>query len=360
MIIVILGAVLAIVLTAFPNALDENGPWRVFAFTYASLSPLGAIAAILVLRGLRFGTSRHCPNCEYEHESQDGVSSVKTSNCPECGRLWSRGLVTGRRRKSWGSIGIMVACGLVGIGFGLQLGMAYTSRMSGLAPTWLLLRQIRLESRSQVPASQSVWAEVLARKLEPAQEQEVAELAIGLLRNRGKHSPSSEWLRTLHLKNRMSSELEARYLEARLECRMKVVEVDGLNRLWIDVTDHDASGIGSLAVVLDRCWIEPSGIQLAQQDIWFRMDWDDGSVQQVRVINTEEGGTYPSFAVTIPYDFVGDVKARLWVFWSPMSTCLSPISPRKLAADPSLDLRLSLVRTVELSVPFSNPPRTGR
>lgn len=254
----------------------------------------------------------------------------------------------------------MVASALLGICFVVQLVLTNTNYMTRVVPNWFLIRQVRVASTSQSPAAQAAWEELQERTLNPEQEQDLAELAIRMLRSTSAGRESSRWLKGLHLKGRMSAELESRYLEARLEISIEIVEVDGWKQAWINVFDHDTGGIGSLAAVLDKCWIEPSSVQLAQQDIWFRPDWDDGSVTQIKILDAHKSETQPSLGVVVPYEFVGDVRAKLWVFWSPMDQCLSPVSPRKLATDSSLDPRLSLVRTVDLSTPFGGAPQSSR
>lgn len=356
----IVGAVLAAGFALFPSLFSSVRFVRMTAYSFAMFAPLGAIAGVLILRHMRVGDSLHCPSCDYEFAYAQDASIDHPSRCPECGCEWLGRLVKGHNEVPWPRIVVLALCASIGLAFIARNVAVNTSFGTARAPIWLLEQQIRSNPGLERFELDRAWSGLRGRTIDPRTEERIAELAIDSIR-RDNHEPeASNWLVDLYNSGRMSPTSLSRYLHARVEASAEVIESAGGHRLVVRAIDHDLLGIGAVSVVLDRCWIEPGGTEIARQDDWFaaRGAHADPGVVEVRLLHGSRAPGGESLALALPADAQGQTKLRLWVFWTPGLTPFSRVSPRRLAADQSLDGNLQLLTTIELSDPI--PPQESR
>ncbi len=135
------------------------------------------------------------------------------------------------------------------------------------------------------------------------------------------------------------------------------------------VIDHDDDGYGEFNLVLARCWLEPSGTDLAMQDGWYGASYMQPNAPERRdttlMALPNIADTNPSFRVPLPssvqvpstHTVATKVRATVWLFWSPTRFHMSRVAPEDLFADPTLDPSVKLLRTIELEAEVPDRPR---
>jgi hypothetical protein len=358
----ILGAIVAVGFLLVPSFLASVPSLKLFVSAFATFSPFGAIVGVWALLWIRVGKSLHCPACDYEYSCAEDASIDHAERCPECGCEWKGRWVRGRRDVPWTPTLVLVACAAIGLVF-VARNVAISTRF-GLerAPVWLIERSIRSGGLARYDLD-SLWSALRERTLDPQTESRLADYAVFSLREDNHPTAASDWLSDLFRNGRMSTALLNRYLFERVEATAQIQSTAGGRNLVVRAIDHDFIGLGSVAVVLDRCWLEPGDLEFARQDHWYgASDGKRPSERPVEIV-VLRGRRAPgreSLSLPMPADAKGTVSIKLWVFWTPGPAPFSSVAPRSLAADPSLDPSLQLVRTIEITAELqSDDPKAA-
>lgn len=348
-------SLVAVVSMLFPWSLDFAPFVSQLLYSFLVCLPICAVFGMVLLWRWRVGESLHCPKCDYEFAYGADVAIPHAKTCPECGADWEDRWVKGRREVPWPRFATLLVCAVIGF-LCLDKNIAvYTGFGAATAPTWLLLRQLRTDPGTDEHASGRLWSALESRKIDPSTEIELASLAIEAMRRDERPFSSRSWLKDYYRSTRMPAALLTRYLEERFELSGEIMNLAGERRFRLRAVDYDDMGIGSISAVLDRCWIEPDGREIARQDDWFSAQRSASSEVglEIQLGSPRRSSKQKSLTIALPSDAKGTVKARVWMFWSPGHALASRASPRRLVENPDLDPRIRLVRTIELEVPIS-------
>lgn len=357
MILCVVCACLAIISFVFPRFIDAVPFVSQLLHSLILFMPIGAVIGMALFWWWRVGESLHCPKCDYEFAYAADAAIPHASHCPECGTQWHDRWVKGRREVPWPRFVVLALCAAIGLAFCARNVAVYTSFGTARAPMWLLLRQLREDPGTDWLVTDRLWSGIQGRTLDLSTELELASLAIDAIRRDERSSTARNWLREFFNSTRMPASQVSRYLEQRLDVSWRLVTEDGQPRVFIRAVDFDTFGIGTLTVVLDRCWIDPGDSEVTRQEDWFpstRGSRVNNSIE-VRLLRNSRPAGESSLSIPLPSEARGSVKARFWVFWSPGHARASRVSPRQLAENPALDSDMQLVRTIELEALIPDP-----
>ncbi len=325
----------------------------------------------------RRGESLHCPRCDYEFDYGPDGSVDHPSNCPECGAEWLEKLVKGRKAPSRWRLWVYTGSLLCGLMVLLASASRERSWMTAYAPTRVLLHHLASAPAIGAREVDAVWGELANRTLDPSTEAALVNQIVDSVRGSRRGPASVEmhrWFEGVIQTGRVPQNVVDRYLENRVSATLELSSLtDGAAEVLLRVIDHDWEGYGKLKPVLARCWIEPSGVELAAQDGWYGARFGFPATDKLRgsFVMTAPiiAPTHPSIRVPIPPDLVtpqgikqrneqaGKVRATVWLFWSPQNVRSSRVPPEALVADQTLDPTIRLIRTFELevSLPTATP-----
>ncbi len=370
-------AVLGLVDVVFPRAFESVWFIQTLVRVWSRMLPFVIPWLLLLEFQKRRGESLHCPACDYEFVYGPEASLSHPDRCSECGHVWSDQLVKGRREASPKRVAVLVGCLLAGI---MALAV-YASRekawMSRHAPTSLLLHHLASVSDPGAAELDAVWSELAQRTLDPAIEaklvnQIVDRVRVNPLRTTSKQMQS--WFEGVIQAGRVPQLVIDRYLDQRVSATLDVnLQNEGGPEVWLRIIDHDKDGYGDLRPVLARCWIEPSGSDIAKHDGWFgaRFSYPVGDKVRGSLPLTFPGiaATHPSLRIPVPAEMLvtsgqnpvngasPKIRATVWLFWSPQGSRSSRLPPDALVADPTRDPSIHLLRTVEIELEMSQRAR---
>lgn len=334
---------------------------------------LPVLVPLLIYREnrLRSGDSLHCPSCDYEFMYGSDAAQPHAERCPECGTEWQDKWIKGRRGGSVIRMRVFLVCGVVGLmvaGVNASRSLTVGARFT---PTWLLVHHLLKDEERRSYRFDAMWTELASRSVDATSEAALVDAGIASLRrdSRGFTSRAMEsWMTGVLSSGRLPSRTLARYLDERVTSSLTVESgKDGSLDAVLRVIDHDDGGYGDMRLVLARCWIEPSGTDLAIQDGWYGAAFMAANAPEPRdttlMALPNIADTNPSFRVPLPIGATANpqqvqrVRATVWLFWSPGRFIVSRIAPEDLVADPTLDPSIELIRTVELTadVPQRKP-----
>lgn len=347
----ILGAIVAVGFLLVPSFLASVPSLKLFVSGFAAFSPFGAIIGVWALLWIRVGKSLHCPACDYEYSCAEGSPVDLTERCPECGCEWTGRWVKGRRDVPWTPTLVLAVCAAIGFLFVARNIAISTGFGLERAPVWLIERSIRSGGFARYDL-ESLWLALRERTLDPQTESRLADYAVCSLREENHPTAASDWLSDLFKNGRMSTALLKKYLVERVETTAQIQNSDRGRNVVVRSIDHDPIGFGSIAVVLEKCWLEPSGLEIARQDDWYGA-WEGKrpgpKPVEIVVLRGSRAPGRESLSLSLPSDANGTVRMNLWVFWTPGPAPFSSVTPRSLAADPALDPSLQLLRTIEIT-----------
>jgi hypothetical protein len=318
----------------------------------------------------RRGESLHCPRCDYEFDYGVDPSVGHPANCPECGAAWLDQLVKGRKAPSQWRLWVYTASMFCGLLVLITAASRERSWVTAYAPTGVLLHHLASVPAIGAREVDAVWAELANRTLDPSTEAALVNQIVDSVRG-SRLGPASaamhRWFEGVIQTGRVPQTVVDRYLENRVSATLELRSpTDGAAEVLLRVIDHDWEGYGKLKPVLVRCWIEPSGAELAAKDGWYGASFRFPSSDKLRspFVMTAPiiEPTHPSIRIPLPRDLMmpqgsnkknehaGKVRATVWLFWSPQNVGSSRVPPGALVADPTLDLSLQLIRTIELEV----------
>jgi hypothetical protein len=248
--------------------------------------------------------------------------------------------------------------------------MAFAARWT---PTWLLVHHLQQAEDRRSFRFDEAWTQLATRSIDPSTEAELVDTIIASLRShvRGFRSDAMEtWFAGVIASGRIPAATIARYLDQRVTSSLSVeANAKGGRDAVLRVIDHDDDGYGEFHFVLARCWLEPSGTDLAMQDGWYGASYMQPNATEPRdsTLMSLPGiaDTHPSFRVPLPSDVQASaanagslkVRATVWLFWSPSRFNTSRVAPEDLFADPTLDPSVQLLRTIELEAEIPGPRR---
>lgn len=366
-------ATLGIVDAVFPWILEPVWLIQGLIRVWSRMLPLLVPWALLFELARRSGDSLHCPRCDYEFSYGENASTDHPPQCPECGSAWLDQLVKGRKSPSRWRVWVYSAS-LVG---GLLVLTAAATRerawMTAYVPTAVLLHHIASAPEIGAKEIEPVWMELAQRTLDPGTEAALVSKIVDSVRGKRRGPASAglrQWFEGVIQTGRVPQAVVDRYLENRVSATLDLTSpIDGEAEVLLRVIDHDWEGYGKLKPVLARCWIEPSGVELAAKDGWygarFRFPSSDKLRSPFMMTAPIIAPTHPSIRIPVPRALVtpqrskpqgpnktneqaGKVRATVWLFWSPQNVGSSRVPPEALVADPTLDPSLQLIRTIEL------------
>lgn len=325
----------------------------------------------------RRGESLHCPRCDYEFDYAVDGSVGHSPRCPECGTAWLDQLVKGRKAPRRWRVAVYIGsltCALLVL---VTTASRERSWMTAYAPTAVLLHHIASAPEIGARETDAVWAELANRTLDPVTESVLVNQIVDSIRG-SRRGPASNamhrWFEGVIQTGRVPQSVVDRYLEHRVSATLELQSLDdGAAEVVLRVIDHDWEGYGTLKPVLARCWIEPSGAELAAQDGWygarFRFPVENKLRSPVSTTSPVIALTHPSIRIPIPRDFLAirgtdqgkeqerKLRATVWLFWSPQGVRSGRVPPEALIADPTLDPSTQLIRTIDLEESLPTLPR---
>lgn len=337
------------------------------AFGYLGL--VAAIGPMMMSRALRSrtGESLHCPRCDYEAVSSEASLHNVPEYCPECGFSWEHFLVRGRNSPSRRRAVLWALATMIGILIGAN-GLANSiQRLVKFVPTFMLIESVTRGGGSGTALSSldfiNQWQELATRSLSSQQSER---LAMMLVERVGK-SPidifQSIWLKQAFGANVLPATLLDKYLEKRItsESILAPPAENGDRVFVLRILDHDTHGYGTFFTVLADCRIEPTGILLASNAGWYRPRMtfprtEEDNEQSFITTAPTIAAPRPSLRIPIPAKVLAEasergdsvIRAKVWLFYSPATFVGSRVPPADLIANPALDPRARLFRTIEL------------
>jgi hypothetical protein len=337
---------------------------------YIGLLGVGGPLYISLALRHRQGESLHCPKCDYEFAYGSDVSVDHPSMCPECGVIWTEQLVKGSIRPSWARVVLWSVATVVGMLVAVYGISNSQTRLISFVPSAVLVDGVVRMRNAREYEWNPHWVELAGRTLTPSQNQRLADLLIDRMQKDSIGTGASQWLKQVLGANLVPQATVDKYLERRIRFEARVVPPDtgGTRMLELRIVDHDDMGFGDLKIVLAKAWIDPAAIELARNDGWYRttLAFGDPEKQKKQFFGftlPRIAESHASIRVPIPANYVREelpksparARATVWVFFSPQTFVGSRIEPADLVANPALDPRAWLLRTLEFDVPVDTP-----
>lgn len=337
------------------------------AFGYLGL--FAAIGPMMISRALRHrsGDSLHCPRCDYEAATSEASLDKVPEWCPECGFGWEHFLVRGRIKPSSKRAMLWAFVTMTGILIGAT-GLANSiERLVKFVPTFMLVESVVRGDGKGGPLSSldfiKQWQELATRTLSSQQSERLATMLVERVGKSPIDIFQSLWLKQAFGAKTLPVALLDKYLERRItsEAILAPPAENGDRVFVLRVVDHDDPGFGTFFTVLAECRIEPSGVLLATNAGWYRPRMmfprtDEDNRQSFIATGPSIGAPRPSLRIPIPAKVLAEarergdavIRAKVWIFFSPGVFVGSRVAPADLIANPALDARARLFRTVEL------------
>lgn len=349
------------------------------AFGY--LGVLAAIGPMQISRALRnrSGDSLHCPRCDYEAVSGDALFDHVPEWCPECGFGWEHFLVRGRKKPSLRRVMLWAFASLIGILIGVNGLVNNTGRLVKFVPSFMLVESV---VRGDGPGGTlssldfiNQWQELATRTLSARQSERLATMLVERVGKSPLNVFQSNWLKQAFGTNTLPTSLLDKYLERRItsESILAPPNENGDRVFVVRIIDHDDHGYGTFFPVLAECRIEPLGTLLATNAGWYRPKitfprTEKDNEQFFHLTMPLIAISRPSLLIPIPAKILSEarergdavIRAKVWLFFSPGAFVGSRVAPADLVANPALDARARLFRTIELEARIeSDTPRTN-